>query len=211
MVPIVTPQLVANNGLRALRAAITDPERFACEPKVDGVRALVVYQPDGSIETRNRSGIRRGWLRGDAFERGLRRLADRLPMLWQGTVLDGELVAGRFAGTMAALYGSKRYRDRLRFVAFDVPVLAGVDLRPLPWHERRQRLDLIAQAFDVPLELSPVIEPSRALVDQMENGRLEGIVLKDRTAPYRDGSRAGWTKIKDRSWYEREAWRFDRR
>ncbi|HET9756551.1 MAG TPA: hypothetical protein VFP66_08625 [Candidatus Limnocylindrales bacterium] len=38
-----------------------------------------------------------------------------------------------------------------------------------------------------------------------------GIVLKDRTSTYRDGSRAGWTKVKDRSWYEREAWRFDRR
>jgi ATP-dependent DNA ligase len=45
----------------------------------------------------------------------------------------------------------------------------------------------------------------------MTDGRLEGIVLKDRTSPYRDGTRAGWTKVKDRSWYEREAWRFDRR
>jgi ATP-dependent DNA ligase len=43
------------------------------------------------------------------------------------------------------------------------------------------------------------------------HGRLERIVLKDRTAPYRDGSRAGWAKLKDRSWYEREAWRFERR
>jgi ATP-dependent DNA ligase len=59
MVPAVTPQLVANNGVRALRAAITEPDRFACEPKVDGVRGLVVYQPDGSIETRNRQGERR--------------------------------------------------------------------------------------------------------------------------------------------------------
>jgi ATP-dependent DNA ligase len=210
MVPSVTPQLVANNGLRALRLAINDPERFACEPKVDGVRGLVVYQPDGTIQTHNRSGIRRDWLRGDRFEAGLRRLADRLPILWRGTVLDGELIADRFAGTMAALYGSKRHRD-LRFVAFDVPILAGVDLRPLPWHERRERLELLAQAFDVPLELSPVVEPSRVLVDQMEDGRLEGIVLKDRTAPYRDGSRAGWHKIKDPRWYEREAWRFDRR
>jgi ATP-dependent DNA ligase len=45
----------------------------------------------------------------------------------------------------------------------------------------------------------------------MTDGRLEGIVLRDRTSTYRDRSRAGWTKIKDRSWYEREAWRFDRR
>jgi ATP-dependent DNA ligase len=44
----------------------------------------------------------------------------------------------------------------------------------------------------------------------MAEGRLEGIVLKDRHGAYRDGSR-GWSKVKDPSWHEREAWRFDRR
>ena len=43
-------------------------------------------------------------------------MAHRLPILWDGTVVDGELIADRFTGTMAALYGSKRYRERLRFV-----------------------------------------------------------------------------------------------
>jgi ATP-dependent DNA ligase len=211
MVPAVMPQLVANDGARALRLAINDPERFACEPKVDGVRGLVVYQPDGSIETRNRRGERRDWLRRDAFEGGLRRLAKRLPILWHGTVLDGELIADRFAGTMAALYGSKQHRGRLRFVAFDVPILAGVDLRPLPWHERRERLELLAEAFDLPMKLSPLVPPTRTLVYDTERGRLEGIVLKDHTAPYRDASRVGWSKVKDASLYEREGWRFDRR
>jgi hypothetical protein len=68
-----------------LHAAIAGLDRFACEPKVNGVRTLVVYGSDG-LETRNRGGIRRDWLRGDDFERGLRRLADRLPILWRGTV-----------------------------------------------------------------------------------------------------------------------------
>jgi hypothetical protein len=63
----------------------------------------------------------------------------------------------------------------------------------------------------VPLELSPLVEPSVSLVEHMADGRLEGIVLKDRTSTYRDGTRVGWSKVKDRSWYEREAWRFDRR
>jgi ATP-dependent DNA ligase len=144
MLPAVTPQLVANTGLRALRAAIAEPERFACEPKVDGVRGLVAYGPDG-IETRNRRGERRDWLRRDGFEDGLRRLANRLPILWQGTVLDGELRAGRFSTTRAALFGSKAHRPALRFAVFDVPVLAGVDLRDLPWEERRQRLNLLAR------------------------------------------------------------------
>jgi bifunctional non-homologous end joining protein LigD len=210
VVPTVVPQLLANNGSAVLRRAIADPERYACEPKVDGVRGLVVFH-EGRVETRNRRGVRRDWLRGDGFERGLRDLASRLPILWEGTVLDGELTAGRFEGTMAALLGSKRHRPDLRFVAFDVPVLAGVDLRSLTWQDRRARLELLAQGFEVPLELSPVIDPTVSLAQQMADGRLEGIVLKDRTAPYRDGSRAGWTKVKDSSWYEREAWRFDRR
>jgi ATP-dependent DNA ligase len=150
VVPTVTPQLVANNGVPALRAAIADPERYVVEPKVDGVRGLVSFAPSGALETRNRHGIRRDWLRGDDFERGLRRLGDRLPILWEGSVLDGELTTGRFATTMSALLGSKRHRADLRFVAFDVPILAGVDLRPLSWDERRERLELLAEAFDVP-------------------------------------------------------------
>ena len=211
VVPTVVPQLVANDGARALGQAIADPERFACEPKVDGVRGLVVYQPGRVMEMRNRRGERREWLRGDEFETGLRRLADRLPNLWEGTVLDGELTAGRFEGTMSALLGSKRFRPSLRFVVFDVPVLLGTDLPGLPWQDRRNRLELLARAFDMPLELSPLVEPTLSLVDHMQNGRLEGIVLKDRMSTYRDGTRVGWSKVKDRSWYEREAWRFDRR
>ena len=121
VVPAVVPQLVANDGAKALRQAIADPDRFACEPKVDGVRGFVVYQPGGVLEMRNRRGEKRDWLRGDAFEAGLRRLADRLPNLWEGTVLDGELTAGRFEGTMSALLGSKRFRPSLRFVVFNIP------------------------------------------------------------------------------------------
>jgi ATP-dependent DNA ligase len=211
VLPTILPHLVANNGVAGLRLAIADPQRYVVEPKVDGVRGLVTFAPDRVVETRNRHGVRRDWLRGDAFETGLRQLADRLPLLWDGTVLDGELTTGRFATTMSALLGSKRYRTELRFVAFDVPILAGVDLRPLPWQERRERLELVARAFDVPLELSSVVEPSRFLAIEITDGRLEGIVLNDRRSPYKDATRAGWRKVKDPRWSERESWRFDRR
>jgi ATP-dependent DNA ligase len=83
VIPTVLPQLVANNGSSALRAAIADPARYAFEPKVDGVRGLGVFDA-GTIETRNRRGEKRGWVRGDAFEAGLRRLAAKLPILWMG-------------------------------------------------------------------------------------------------------------------------------
>ena len=61
------------------------------------------------------------------------------------------------------------------------------------------------------MSLTPLDEPSSSLVTEMTDGRLVAIDLKDRTSTYRDGSRACWTKMKDRSWYQREAWRFDRR
>jgi bifunctional non-homologous end joining protein LigD len=209
VVPTVTPQLLGDVGLRALRNAAAEPTRWAIEPKVDGVRGLVVFD-GGRIETRNRQGVARDWLRGDAFEAGLRRLADRLPILWHGTVIDGELTAGQFAGTLAALQGSQRLRPHLRYVAFDVPFLAGADLRRMQWQDRRDRLELLAEAFDSPFELSPLVQPSADLARDVVSGRLEGIVLKDRTSPYRDGARTGWLKVKDEGWYEREAWRFRR-
>jgi hypothetical protein len=50
--------------------------------------------PLWNSETRNRHGVRRDWLRDDDFEVGLHRLADRLPILWQAAVRDGELTPG---------------------------------------------------------------------------------------------------------------------
>jgi hypothetical protein len=61
---------------------------------------------------------------------------------------------------MSALLGSKRFRPYLRFEVFDVPVLLGTDRRDLPWQERRERLELLAHAFEVPLELSPLVDRS---------------------------------------------------
>lgn len=138
-------------------------------------------------------------LRHESFAIGVRRLAERLPILWRGSVLDGELTTGRFRTTLAAATGSAKHGPALRLVVFDVPILAGVDLRQLTWYERRERLELLARALEVPFELSPVVQPSPSPAEQMLDGRLERIVVKDRRSTYRDGSRAGWFKFKDRT------------
>ena len=70
-------------------------------------------------------------------------------------MIDGELTTGRFSTTMSALLGSKTHHPSLRFVAFDVPVLVGVDLRAMPWQERRERLGLLAQHASYPLSSRP--------------------------------------------------------
>jgi ATP-dependent DNA ligase len=58
------------------------------------------------------------------------------------------------------------------------------------------------------LQLSPIVEPSADLSAAIEDGYLEGIVLKDRTAEYRSGSRRGWSKVKSPDWFERFRARF---
>jgi ATP-dependent DNA ligase len=80
----VLPQLVTNRGLDGLRLAIAEPDRFAIEPKVDGFRGLLVFLPGGTMETRNRRGQARDWHRYRPFAAGLRRLAQRLPILCAG-------------------------------------------------------------------------------------------------------------------------------
>jgi hypothetical protein len=55
--------------------------------------------------------------------------------------------------------------------------------------------------------------PALTVARRRRSGRsfdLERIVLMDRQSTYRDGSRAGWSKVKDPSWYARESWRFPR-
>jgi hypothetical protein len=206
MVPSVTPQLVANNGLRALRLAITDPERFACERKVDGVGGLVVYQPDGTIETRNRRGERRDWLRGDAFEGGMRR-ASRIDSRSSGTERPSTVSwspVGSPARWLPCMAPSATATSSGLLSLTSRCSPGSISVR-CPGRTAGERLELLAQAFDLPLELSPLVEPSRGLVEAMENERLEGIVLKDRTAPYREGSRVGWSNVKDAGWYERES------
>jgi ATP-dependent DNA ligase len=55
------------------------------------------------------------------------------------------------------------------------------------------------------------VAPDPSLAEAMIADDLEGLVLKDRRSTYRDGSRVGWVKVKDPTWYQRESWRFESR
>jgi hypothetical protein len=71
-----------------------------------------------------------------------------------------------------------------------------------PWSGRRVAAGL--------RPVSPLVEPSVNLGEQIVNDELEGVVLKDRTAPYRSGSRRGWSKLKAPDWHEKHRERFRR-
>ena len=116
--PTVVPTFVASDDAKTLRRAIADPDRFADEPKVDGVRDLVVSQPKRVLDVRNRRGEKRDRLHGNEFETGLRRLASwtfvlvEIGHLADGTSSDeGEPIAGK-SDEKGRLSWAERREDR---------------------------------------------------------------------------------------------------
>ena len=106
-------------------------------------------------------------------------IAEQVP---DGTVLDGELVAGGGRGidfyTVAPSMAARRRRAPLAFVAFDVPHLAGEPTIGLTYRDRRRLLELLelngpawctVPSFDA--EADDVLEECARL-------RLEGLVAK---------------------------------
>lgn len=176
-------------------AGAPGPGEWVAEPKLDGWRALVYV--DAGLCVRTRSG---------------RIVTETLPELGQlveqvpdGTLLDGELVAGQ--GRAADFYrlGPRMARRRrpnggLTFVAFDVLHLDGQDTTGLPWRERRRLLevlDLDGATCSVPTFGG---DPELVLEACARHG-LEGLVLKRTDATYRPGSRSrAWRKLKTAEW-----------
>jgi bifunctional non-homologous end joining protein LigD len=87
------------------------------------------------------------------------------------------------------------------FIAFDVLQVVGHDVMSEPWTDRRKRLEDLRAALDSELvTIAPVAEDAArlwALKVGQQGG--EGIVLEERSAPYRPGRRSlAWLKVKER-------------
>jgi hypothetical protein len=132
-----------------------------------------------------RRGEKRDWLRGwpstngrpttePVARHGPRRRADC------GSLRRNDVRVGRIE-TVPAVSSCSTYPPRRR----SPPAALARSTRSVGGSRGRIR---------VPLELSPLVDPSVSLLEQMTDGRLDGIVLKHRTSTYRDGTRVGWVE-----------------
>src|SRR6185436_4176740 len=98
---------------------------------------------------------------------------------------------------------------------FDILSLNGKDLRPLPYRERKARLEsLVRRSGGDRICYSEYFADPESLLKAFSRMKLEGIVSKRTDSPYASGSSKDWVKVKCTQWREANQWRgefFDKR
>ena len=181
----------------------TDEEKWAYELKWDGVRAIA-FCDAGRIRLQSRSlrDITSQWPE-------VRKIAEALGH--RAAILDGEICSfdeegrpsfQRLQGRMHVKADStiRRLATEIpaTYVIFDLLYLEGRSLMPLPYEERRARLDELG--LDGPSWQTPRnhVGDGAALLDLTKQRGLEGIVAKRLDCPYLPGRRGrGWLKLKN--------------
>jgi bifunctional non-homologous end joining protein LigD len=124
----------------------------------------------------------------------MRRFEGVLDLLPKDCVFDGELVVLDDAGRPLfneLLFG----RGRPTYVAFDLLIAGGVDLRWLPLKQRKAALARIGERARGWIALTDgVVGDGRALYRAVVDADLEGIVAKRLAAPYQP-KLARWQKV----------------
>lgn len=184
----------------------TPPADWAAERKWDGIRGQLVL----------RGGDHFLWSRGEELMTGrfpeFARLCDHVP---PGTVFDGEVLAWRDGAplpfnALQKRLGRKTVPKKLLseapaiLYAYDLLEWQGADIRARPFSERRAQLAEIVNSVpaEAPLRLSPLLDfdtwdDLAALRADSRKHTAEGIMLKRRDSPYRDGRKKGdWWKWK---------------
>jgi bifunctional non-homologous end joining protein LigD len=163
------------------------------EIKLDGYRILLrVERGRVKLLTRNRQD----WT---ARFPAVAEAAAALPV--KEALLDGEIVALDRAGVSS--FQALQQADQLEtgrtlvYVAFDLLFLDGSDLRPLPLVERKARLARLLKGRRGRLRYSEHFDlPGQRVLDRACRLGLEGIIAKQKTAPYASGRGQAWLKVK---------------
>jgi bifunctional non-homologous end joining protein LigD len=204
--------------LATLADAPLQDRNLVYEPKYDGIRAIVLVEPDAS-------GVRvRFWSRNGNEKTAQFPEIARALQVWGGgleapVVLDGEIVA--LDANMRPT-GFQRLQNRIHvkapgyssskpilrpdeqptaLIAFDLLREGDDDLRKQPLIERRQRLDALFER--VPSKSTHIrkseiaVGDGRGLQQRAVDEGWEGLIVKHARSPYRDGKRSTeWRKLK---------------
>ncbi len=180
-----------------------DDEEWGFEIKWDGVRAIVYWQPNQlRIESRNLNDV-------SARYPELRTLGLQLGS--REAVLDGEIVAFDEQGTPNFERLQRRMHvsspsavrrlsgeEPVSYLIFDLLYLDGHTTMTLPYRERRALLEGLT--LKGPTWQTPAYHAGegRELLAAAAEQRLEGVVAKRLSSPYRPGKRTDeWLKIKN--------------
>jgi ATP-dependent DNA ligase len=191
VVPPVRPMLAkALRGFDALPAG-----ELAFEPKWDGFRCIVFRAGDEVVlGSRNDRPLTRYF--PEMVEAVRRELPPRC-------VLDGELIVATDDGRGGRKLDFDMLGQRIHpavsritmlaaevpasYMAFDLLALDDEDLRPLPQHERRARLEVALAGVAPPVHLTPVTADrgeAHRWFERFEGAGLDGVIAKPTGDPY---------------------------
>jgi bifunctional non-homologous end joining protein LigD len=198
MPPPVSPMLAAAGELP------TADDKWAYEPKWDGIRAIARLDGRGSLEARSRN------------DQDLSKMFPELAALHDAVgstsaTLDGELVAlddegvprfgllqARLNLTTAATISRRAEEVPASYIVFDVLHLAGESLLDVTYDDRRRLLEQLVLDGDG-LTTSPAYRDVAGadVFTAASNSGLEGIVAKRCASRYQPGARShDWIKVK---------------
>jgi bifunctional non-homologous end joining protein LigD len=180
-----------------LATLVTEPPKtgdWLYEVKHDGYRMLArLIKRDARLFTRS----------GKDWTERLPHLASALKRLkLDGTWLDGEIVVLRADGR-ASFQGLQNAFDfgrdgEIVYYVFDAPFLGGVDLRPLPLAERKEKLRAALGKSSI-VRFSDHLEgEAHEILDKACAMGLEGLIGKSTDAAYVAGRTKTWIKLKCR-------------
>jgi ATP-dependent DNA ligase len=125
-------------------------------------------------------------------------------VVWTGERMDFDALQARMVNTAATVRRRLVPAQPASLVVFDVLAVGRVDVRPMRWTARRERLESLAKAWRPPLQLSPVtadVAEAREWLEAFKVSGVEGLVVKGASSRYQPGRRE-WVKWKTRDTVE---------
>ena len=178
-------------------------KEYWAQRKLDGTRCIIIKDGD-RVEMRGRSWINDYAPRFPEIVEEIR----KLPV--ESCVLDSELTFFKketdkdvFISALAKPETKKGYVAKA--MVFDVLYVEDYDLRDLPLEDRLEILrDLIPDELKHVDAVKTVKKGKRAYFERLKRKGGEGVILKERLSPYREGERTEeWLKVKN--WRSDEA------